>query len=98
MSYATLRHTVLLATARQDAHFGREAFFSCVAVANVRVPDQEHTSKQVADKAEAEMAQHFRLCDADGDGYITFSQFLRWVELCDLNPEDHLQVHTLELG
>lgn len=40
------------------------------------------------------MAQHFELCDTDGDGFISFSQFLRWVELCDVNPEDHVQVHS----
>lgn len=39
-----------------------------------------------------EMARHFELCDSDKDGYISFSQFLRWVELCDLDPEDHLEV------
>lgn len=51
------------------------------------------------EEATAEMAQHFRLCDADSDGFLTFSQFLRWVELCDLNPEDHVQVrHNMKQG
>lgn len=46
------------------------------------------------DSVRLDMAHHFELCDKDGDGFITFSQFLRWVELCDLNPEDHLQVRN----
>lgn len=46
------------------------------------------------------MAQHFELCDSDGDGFITFSQFLRWVELCGLNPDDHIEVwfQRLDVG
>lgn len=53
---------------------------------------QEHLVGEGGEDTKHEMARHFELCDSDGDGYLTFSQFLRWVELCDLNPEDHLQV------
>ena len=53
---------------------------------------QEYLGGEGGDDARHEMAQHFELCDSDGDGFITFSQFLRWVELCGLDPDDHLQV------
>eukprot|EP00903_Cladosiphon_okamuranus_P008378 g8056.t1 len=58
---------------------------------------QEHLDGEGGENAKHEMARHFELCDSDGDGYLTFSQFLRWVELCDLNPEDHLQVSDANL-
>ncbi|CAM9810048.1 unnamed protein product, partial [Ectocarpus sp. 8 AP-2014] len=55
-------------------------------------PDvQDHLVGDGGEDTKHEMARHFDLCDSDGDGYITFSQFLRWVELCDLDPDDHLQ-------
>ncbi|CAB1120233.1 unnamed protein product [Ectocarpus sp. CCAP 1310/34] len=55
-------------------------------------PDvQDHLAGEGGEDTKHEMARHFDLCDSDGDGYITFSQFLRWVELCDLDPDDHLQ-------
>eukprot|EP00752_Nemacystus_decipiens_P012110 g10735.t1 len=61
-------------------------------------PDvQEHLVGEGGEDIKHEMARHFDLCDSDGDGYLTFSQFLRWVELCDLNPEDHLQVTDAKL-
>ncbi|CAM9115622.1 unnamed protein product [Laminaria digitata] len=61
-------------------------------------PDvQEFLGGEGGDDAKHEMAQHFELCDGDGDGFITFSQFLRWVELCGLNPDDHLQVTDADL-
>ncbi|KAG5175507.1 hypothetical protein JKP88DRAFT_351430 [Tribonema minus] len=34
---------------------------------------------------------YFDVCDADADGAITFSEFLRFVELCDINPEAHIE-------
>ena len=55
---------------------------------------QEYIAGEGGEETKHEMARHFELCDSDGDGYISFSQFLRWVELCDLNPEDHLQVRV----
>lgn len=58
-------------------------------------PLQEHLVGDGREDTKHEMARHFELCDSDGDGYLTFSQFLHWVELCDLNPEDHLQVGAL---
>ncbi|CAN0158146.1 unnamed protein product [Pylaiella littoralis] len=61
-------------------------------------PDvQEHLAGDGGENIRHEMARHFELCDSDGDGYLSFSQFLRWVELCDLNPEDHLQVTESDL-
>ncbi len=53
---------------------------------------QEYIAGEGGEETKHELARHFELCDSDGDGYLSFSQFLRWVELCDLNPEDHLQV------
>jgi hypothetical protein len=32
------------------------------------------------------------VCDSDSDGELTFSEFLRFVDLCDLNPDDHISV------
>ncbi|CAM9536619.1 unnamed protein product [Scytosiphon promiscuus] len=60
-------------------------------------PDVQEHLAGAGDDTKHEMARHFDLCDSDGDGFITFSQFLRWVELCDLNPEDHLQVTDADL-
>lgn len=62
------------------------------AIIDIVFVRQEHLVGEGAEDTKHEMARHFELCDSDGDGYLTFSQFLRWVELCDLNPEDHLQV------
>jgi hypothetical protein len=35
---------------------------------------------------------YFDVCDSDSDGELTFSEFLRFVDLCDLNPDDHISV------
>ncbi len=45
----------------------------------------------VADQ-EQEAYTFFDVCDHDGDGEITFSEFLRFVELCGINPDDHIGV------
>ncbi len=45
----------------------------------------------VADQ-EQEAYTYFDVCDHDGDGEINFSEFLRFVELCGINPEDHIGV------
>jgi hypothetical protein len=34
------------------------------------------------------------VCDSDSDGELTFSEFLRFVDLCDLNPDDHISVEN----
>ncbi|CAM9409106.1 unnamed protein product, partial [Choristocarpus tenellus] len=48
-------------------------------------------------KAEHDACLYFNACDQDGDGFLNFSQFLRWVELCDLEPEFHIKVDDAEL-
>lgn len=65
---------------------------SSVSTIAIAIVLQEHLVGAGKEDTKLEMARHFELCDSDADGYLTFSQFLRWVELCDLNPEDHLQV------
>lgn len=47
--------------------------------------------------SEREIFTYFDVCDHDGDGEITFSEFLRFVDLCDLNPEDHIGVDDVML-
>ncbi len=39
---------------------------------------------------EQEAYTYFDVCDHNGDGEITFSEFLRFVELCGISPEDHI--------
>ncbi|CAM9195659.1 unnamed protein product [Chrysoparadoxa australica] len=56
--------------------------------------------KQGGDGAEQQLASRFDSCDLDKDGSITFSEFLHWVELCDLegpvemSDEDLAQAFT----
>lgn len=40
---------------------------------------------------------YFDVCDHDHDGEITFSEFLHFVELCDLNPEHHMAVSDADV-
>ena len=41
---------------------------------------------------------YFDVCDHDGHGGLTFSEFLRFVDLCDLNPDHHISVEDDVLG
>ncbi len=45
----------------------------------------------VADQ-EQDAYTYFDVCDHDGDGEITFSEFLRFVDLYGINPDDHIGV------
>jgi hypothetical protein len=51
-----------------------------------------HTLISTHHTSQHTLQAYFDVCDSDSDGELTFSEFLRFVDLCDLNPDDHISV------